>query len=231
MPTADSPGDAWSRFNNYKRPHVHIPQAAGRFYQSDLGVTTGTFAVAAGQLYASPIFIPKKQLFTVISIEVTTLSVGSVRLGIYRDSGGQPGALVADSGVLSTSTTGAKSATIAATLAPGWYWLASVFSVTPTVRAFTTGQAMVMLGVLANTEAINYMGVRVAFAFAALPDPFTGGSTLINASFPRVMIGWATTGFVGAWGNAGGDPSPQQVFPRRWAQQPDSETRPLKSPP
>lgn len=95
------------------------------------GPQTGTpssSAATAGQLHAYPLIINRaSQAFDRIGINVNTGATGStVRLGIYADSGGLPGALLVDAGTVDTATAGDKVLTIAQTLSRGRYWVAAV---------------------------------------------------------------------------------------------------------
>lgn len=160
----------------------------GRWYASTIQAAgSGNTAFSANTLYAYPIFISQKITAIAIGVNVTTLSAGNVRCGIYTDSAGVPSALLVDGGSISTGTTGFKSATISTVLIPGWYWLAAVFSGTPSTSTVGVTSAQHWLGFSSGTDTTIKGGVSVSFNFAALPDPFTAGSTLI-ANAPRVMI-------------------------------------------
>src|SRR3972149_8293306 len=90
-----------------------IPHASGRFYGYPAQTDATTFTVVLNTLYATPFCAPTPVTYTSIVIEVTTLAAGaSMRLGIYRDNGGVPGALGLDGGTVSVGTTGAKSISI-----------------------------------------------------------------------------------------------------------------------
>lgn len=166
------------------------PLAAGRLHTTSIAVgAVNVLTVTASVLYASPICVPIPTALSGIGIEVTTFATGNVRVGIYRDSAGAPGALVVDSGAISTGTSnGFKSAVISNTLAPGWYWLAGVFSATPGVRAIVNTSAAHLLGFSSGTDTTIHAGISVAFTYAALPDPFTGGSALLAGNAPRFMV-------------------------------------------
>lgn len=167
-----------------------FPISVGRLCGTSLGAgALTTLAVTAGVLYACPIFVSTTTTLTAIGIEVTTGATGNVKLGMYLDSSGTPGALRFDAGAVSTATPAAfKSIAISQVLTPAWYWLAGVFSATPTVRALTTANSLHLLGFSSGTDTVIHTGVSVAFSYAALPDPFTGGSTLAAVNFPRFML-------------------------------------------
>lgn len=168
-----------------------IPHVTGRFYDSRINSTTTTFTTAANTLYAVPFYVPVAVTYTSITIEVTTLAGGkSLRLGIYTDSTGVPNTLVVDAGTVSAATTGAKTITISQALSAGWYWLAMVGDGTPGVRALSQSSALGSMGFTSGTDTTYHVGFSVAFTYAALPTPFTGGGTLMTTAAPRLMLGY-----------------------------------------
>ena len=165
------------------------PHASGRYYDSRLSTGYTTLAISANTLYAIPFLVPKTQTYTVISLEVTTLAAAkSIRMGIYTDTNGAPDALVLDAGTVSVATTGSKTISISQSLSAGWYWLVVVSDGTPTVRA-TSQTAIGMLGFTSGTDTTIHVGFSVAFTYAALPNPFTGGGALMTGTAPRLMLG------------------------------------------
>jgi hypothetical protein len=165
-----------------------LPHATGRFYDSNITSTTTTFVLVANTLYAVPIMIPKTNTYTTESLEVSVLAGGkTMRYGIYTDTNGAPNALVLDSGTTSAGSTGARSITISQQLTAGWYWMAVVCDGTPTVRALTTSP-LPWLGFSSGTDTTFHAGWSVAFTYAALPNPFTGGGALMTTAAPRLML-------------------------------------------
>ena len=101
-----------------------------------------TGAPTAGRLYAIP--VPAGAVVTGIAVNVTATTGGSVRLGVYDDAGGKPGARLYDSGIMAIAATGVQQpGTISAAPSTNWCWLAAVFgsTSTPTVTAFLTSAA------------------------------------------------------------------------------------------
>jgi len=176
-------------FQNFPEISGAIPMVTGRFYCCPLSTNTTTLVVTQDVLYASPLWVRAPVTITAISIEATAGAGNNVRLGIYRDSAGQPGALVIDAGATVIGI-GSNSIAISTLLAPGLYWLACVLNGGSTVRALanSTGNAIQTLGFTTNTDTILHVGVSVAFVYAALPDPFTGGSALNTGAMPRMMV-------------------------------------------
>lgn len=168
---------------------------SGSYYYGGSGILgTSTLAVAANTLYAVPLNIAFLATFTALCVEVTTGAVGNVRMGIYRNSGAYPSALVLDGGTATTDAIAFKEIAISQQLTPGQYWLAAVFDATPTCRrkGISTGQAVApMLGIdqTADTSGDVDDCVTVAFTYAALPATFTGGGTYQSAAAaPRMGL-------------------------------------------
>ena len=149
-------------------------------------LTTG--APTANVLRALPFIAPERRArLDRIAVNVTTLLAGNLRVGLYRNTspGGQnlyPGALLADSGDISSGTAGVKSYTISQDLDPGEiYWLAHVGSVAATLRCLAVGGVGPLLGVSSALGTASSAGVSVAHTFGALPSTFTAGGAEITA--------------------------------------------------
>lgn len=128
---------------------------------------------------------------TKLHLEVTTLEANKkFRIGVYSDSNGRPGTLLAGSDELTTDSTGDKaSAAISGglVLAPGGYWIAMVGSwATAQIRSqgTTAGRKETMAN---ETAAAGIQtGRSVAFPYAALPATHPGGTAQITTSIPRI---------------------------------------------
>jgi len=158
-----------------------------------------TTSPAINTLWVTPITISKTTQFDIGSIVVGTVSTsGNSRIGLYRDNGNMyPGALLWDSGAIVTTGTGQKDATISPTitLQPGLYWSAYEQD-TATGQYRILGNSATVNSVLgtdlgASNHAFAY---TVAHTFGSLPDPFTGGATLVTTQSavgtPIVAVGW-----------------------------------------
>lgn len=179
----------WTQQITRPAPPAFPRHYQGRYYGGLTATTFTTLAVTAGVIYTAPIFIPQRKRYTNIALEVTAGSASSVRLGMYQDSGGRPGALLFDAGAVSCATpNGARGIGIDVIIDPGWYWLACLFSATPTVRAISQTNATVLLGWTSTTDVTRRVGCSVAQAFGALPDPITPGSVLAAGAIPRITI-------------------------------------------
>lgn len=122
------------------------------FYPAVLAQSLG--AIATGQQWAHPIYIPRPCIVTEIGVSISSASgnaAGAIRFGIYLPeilSGARPGLLLRDFGQTSNNTTGdnvglgvgASSGTpIYHLLRPGWYWLSAVqYTAAATIRTFNT---------------------------------------------------------------------------------------------
>lgn len=119
--------------------------ASGNYYPA-----TGVQGVGSssswvnGQLRVAPWMVPDAITLTRIASEVSgTGDAGcKVRLGIYADSGGMPGALVLDAGTIAGDALAVAEITISQALARGLYWVGGVIQlVTTTVPTLkTTGE-------------------------------------------------------------------------------------------
>lgn len=148
-------------------------------------ITTG--APTANVLRVLPLVAPVRGgTIDRISVTITVGVVGNFRLGIYRNqsmTAVYPGSLVYDSGALDANVTGANGATLSVSLDPNqMYWLAIVGSVAPTIRCMAVGGVGPTLGVAAGIPANPNCGISVAYAYAAMPDPFPGGGAMFTAA-------------------------------------------------
>lgn len=119
-----------------------LPYAVGNYYPPSFPVAfTAASALSANVLYATPFYCSSAKTFAAVTFRNTGAgdSGVKVRVGVYADGGGKPGALVVDCG---ETTLGGAAAThdvtAAIVLSPGkWYWLAAVSNGTPTVSIST----------------------------------------------------------------------------------------------
>ena len=146
-----------------------------------------TAATSANNLDMLPFYVPDSQTFDRIAINVTTLSAGSARLGIYADTGGvYPGELLVDAGEVDTGTAGIKWCAINVTLLPGLYWLARIQDAAPTLRSLFH-YTMIPLG-NADLGVSVVTGYRFAQAYGVLPNPFPAGAVDITSGRPAVFL-------------------------------------------
>jgi len=169
-------GGIWPAFRGDR---WHVPS-------SQLGTAGATFT--AGRLYALPICVPVTAVCQALAVNVTTADpLSSIRLGIYADSGGVPGALLIDAGVVSGATVKEASLALTRWLPAGWYWLACISDDAPVVTGLNTATVS-LLGVATNIGTDVNNGVYIDVAYGALPDPFGGPVTYFAATIPTVLL-------------------------------------------
>ena len=177
----------------------HPGYVAGRYYVAEVA-TRATSAGSAAQLIAYPVVIRRRVTIDELSIRLGTTAGAAgtlARLGLYRDAGGYPGALVAQgSSELPLDTSGVVVATALSpsiTVNPGVYWLAYMATGTPTlVQATGGGNAFAhALGGATAEAALNsgVTGVAIAYTYASgFPSTFTAGAGLRTAPVPMIAF-------------------------------------------
>jgi hypothetical protein len=191
--------------------YLGLSEVTGRFYASPGGSTQAAVLTVAGTLYAYPVFIPNKVTLDKIYASVTTGQTGGkVRVALFADSAGYPGAIIAgtDSGDLDgTGTAVVQSAALAKSLPAGWYWVGIIAAATSTMPSVigatavypnllnalvgsdtaahalaTSGQATTGIAKTGQTYPVTNM----ATSFPTFP---AGAALTINATTPIVALG------------------------------------------
>lgn len=124
-----------------------------------------------------PIPVPRSLTIDRIGIEVTSSATGSptVRLGVYADANGVPGALILDAGTVDASTTGFKEITISQALTAGLVWLACA------------QQGGTSTGVLRGMTGSTHVGIPAGFSQYAVAAFYASGVTdALAASAPTM---------------------------------------------
>lgn len=165
----------------------------GYWHTPATGSSIGTFTLPDGQMFAAPLAVPASTYLTGIGINVQAAgSTGAViRLGIYADAAGEPGALVLDAGTVAATATGAVSVGIGTTVGPGTYWLCAVLQGAPATAPgvyATQGSAGVANNSLGNITQYGSVGVSTSASTytGALPATFPGFNP--QGTFPRVAV-------------------------------------------
>lgn len=167
---------------------TRMPYVAGRYYTAPFNMRAqqgGSLTVAANTLY----LIPYRQEITgsmaALSIAIGTAVAGNVRLGLYSDSAGVPGSLIATAGTASTASTGIKDVAYTSSIPAGNYWLAAQFDAAPSVNVYdgtlSSPQVEAVLGLPggANFTLDFYLGYSVAATYASgLPASITSPTLL-----------------------------------------------------
>jgi hypothetical protein len=184
-PTVDQVSSGVSRFVT----------SAGR---NSAQVITG---VTGLRLYYVPFLLRVGSPVTSLAMNVTTAGAAgtTARIGLYTcNEKGYPGALLATSGDIDTSTTGVKTATLgsALSLPPGWYFAAIVCSGAPTITCYLSGASNLIgcspLGFNASLVAIEFRYETVASAvLPAAASATTTASAVGIAHPPLIFVGVA----------------------------------------
>ena len=166
-------------------PSILPPYSSGYYPPSHVSLNSTGTAITADRLYGTPLVVPYKLTLASLMIFCTLNPAGNVRLGVYRsDASYLPGALLLDAGAVAIGTTGSKIAVVNRVLVPGVYWMAAVFDTsTPTIRV--GGLPCAWMGFTSQSDLVFKDGVDAAFAYAALPDPFTAGYAPVQ-NCPRI---------------------------------------------
>jgi hypothetical protein len=155
-------------------------RVSGRYYYGIWGIGGSSGSLATlNKLYAVPFYVGASQAFDRIAVaNVTGVATAVMRVGIYADTNGVPGALIHEaSATIDLSTgTGVKEVTINQTLG-GKVWLAAVPQVALPSAILRLGH--IMLPEVGTTSPYNAFGgycVSQTGVTGALPDPW--GSTV-----------------------------------------------------
>jgi len=164
---------------------------ANRWYIAGvIGATAlTTVAASANVLRAIPFLVARTITLDQIAINVTTLIAGKARLGIYLDDGTiYPEQRLLDAGEVDTGTTGVKALSINQTLTTGLYWLVHVANAAPTLRAVAVGGLLPILGIDSGIGTAFGVGYSRSYTYAALPDPFGAGATVMTGTQPAICV-------------------------------------------
>lgn len=158
-------------------PATATKYVSGQWYGPS-GGTVSTATRPNGFMTCIPFRVDRTLAITAMGIEVTGTpgNAGAVlRLGIYADNNGQPGALSLDAGTVTADTAATKTVAASFTFAPGWWWLAAcaqnAATTQPTTRMFVPGN---ILDGSPRTASGGFTGcgwINGAAGQAALPNP------------------------------------------------------------
>lgn len=153
-------------------------QASTQFYASTGGHSSA--AATDGTVTATPIWLGGGKTFTSMGVSVTVAgATGSViRLGVYADANGTPGARVLDAGTVASDTTGVKTVTVSWAPVAGRYWLAGAaqggVAAPTTVTLASTYTTDLGVGSMANLLlTAPRVGCTMTGVAGALPASFT----------------------------------------------------------
>lgn len=170
---------------------------SGRYTANGTGGATGQ-GYTAGRMYYVPYRPGVSFTVTEMGIEVTTgVASATARIGIYADSGGQPGALLVEATAatqLDCSTTGYKAspAISQALIAGTQYWLGYVAQgANPTVRLCSSVALDLTFNFISTTSATNFGFNAYEYyqntVTGALPSTAAVAGT-INEVLPKISL-------------------------------------------
>lgn len=162
-------------------------------YATPLRGSNGVSAPSQNTLFLTQLPLSRGCVLSSIGVEVTTLAASSsVRLGIYADSGGFPGALILDAGTVATTATGAAEAAISQVVSAPAVWLAVVrqSATGATLRVATSSALPVFTrSSLTVVTAFNLACFSLSGVTSALPATVTG--YIGDATPPIVAVKFA----------------------------------------
>ena len=151
--------------------------ASRRYFPANVLAAGAGAAGAANFVAFVPFCVGQPTTFTGIGVNVTAAGSTTVRLGIYSNSGSQPGSLILDAGTVSITTTGQKTASISQSLTAGWYWLACHYDASPpSLTSTPAGVGHPGIGAATSSTSLHsgYIAVQAyASGLPASPTPIT----------------------------------------------------------
>jgi hypothetical protein len=164
-------------YGDISRHHCHY--VAARYYSCYCSTDVAAKALSSGRIYYVPFIVRATTTFTKIGCNLTVGATGwNLLMAVFGSNPANPGVPsgtpIANSGNISTTTTGEKEGTINITLQPGIYWLAiqcsSAITVTgEDIAGKTTSVAMLGSSSGATGEATHYTK-DIAYASYASPS-------------------------------------------------------------
>lgn len=142
-----------------------------------------------GNLYFVPFQIWQTTTWQKIGVDINaTDATGAVRVGVYSDNNGVPGARLVDAGTVSTSASGSVFVTTTITLTPGRYWSAIVLQgATGTPSTYeATGITFPIGNTFAPTISATYNSYVETGVNGALPA--NASSFAANGEVPLLVV-------------------------------------------
>lgn len=143
------------------------------------GGSTSYHSPGANYLQAGAIYIPKTFYCSQLAIVIDTWNGGYYRYGLYEDNGSlYPGKLIIDSGQSYGSYWVFKTTLNQYLIGGRTYWAAYVQSDNSRIGGMGCNHPDIL-----GWYNVNYWsnGWRASFTYAALPDPFPGGATVLKS--------------------------------------------------
>jgi hypothetical protein len=151
-----------------------------------------------GWLSASPIYIAQPVTVSNLAIvSVAGLAGSLARLGIYRDTNGQPDVLMVDGGTVDSSGVGAFGVTLSTVLTAGWYWLAVAAQGSAGLKCTSTVGGNAERGIGWGVPSTGPGGLYESAGVlnlgpisGALPSPW-GATRVLHTTVPFVWIAFS----------------------------------------
>ncbi|MBB2956778.1 hypothetical protein [Pseudoclavibacter helvolus] len=166
------------------------PRRRNRWYSVPNASATEPARTNLNNLHAIPVSFEALTVISDLAVSVITAQPGgSVRLGVYADDAGAPGARLVDAGSVAVTSEGEKTVALAAPLrlVAGDYWLCYV--VQGAANVALVGAPGMSMGVPAQTAtgALNGATVVVTGVSGALPATF---GTLVSSSTTTARVAY-----------------------------------------
>lgn len=159
-------------------------RVSGLYYHGTHCVVGSAGALTLNELYAAPFQVGNLCRFDRIVSPSLAVASSLVRLGIYADDRGRPGALILDAGQVSCASAGNNAITIDVTL-KGVVWLAAVGqSVAPSLSRYGY-HVNPLVGCVSPYGTGGAIGYSQGSISGALPS--TWGSTLTERAAANVV--------------------------------------------
>lgn len=157
----------------YATPKAVVP-VSGRWYAPIGAVTTTTFNDSV--LYFAPVRIDDPATIDRIRIEVVSAGTAGavVRVGLYEDDAGIPGALLVDAGTVDATSTGFKDAVVSQLVGPPLVWVGVVHQGGASTKATLRSQGgdLLYLPILDPSKiSFDLASMYQVGITGALPDP------------------------------------------------------------
>jgi hypothetical protein len=164
---------------------------SGDYYGAAI-TSTNNLTVTESRTYYLPIYITGTRAFDRIAIRTSTTFVGTgtIRLGVYNNSGGIPTTVLFDAGTVS-ATAGATTYTITIneTINSGWYWLAFNSQTNATTSNFVNSTTIAYPTMMKYASNGNFGFINSGWFEASITGAFaTAGTLSENNSAPIVCL-------------------------------------------
>lgn len=158
---------------------LHPGYVTGRGYSLANGAGLGNISTTLNTLYTAPMLISQPTTITQVRIQAFSAAASSNgTVGIYANNGGAPGALLHDTGLFATTTSGGNTKTgLSWPLDPGVYWIAIATDKSATWRGRGGADSLTqsLLGydfAVSAIAALNCLTAAWTVAAGGMPNPF-----------------------------------------------------------